>query len=127
LLARFAEEEMKVRNRGRLEASSHQPAAALKKLRHTLFQHDLTSLSTLVGQNTAPPSEKPFGRHFIVKAPSSISVGGPYRDPSYGVIYSSACDFEAKAVAGYAAEQAPLHQWSVSRFDNHHLAVATSL
>lgn len=65
---------------------------------------DLTSSSTIPGQNTAPPSEKAFNLHFIVKAPPGLSVGGPYFDPSYGVTYSSACDFESKAIAGYAQQ-----------------------
>jgi hypothetical protein len=68
----------------------------------SLVSGDLTSLSTLYGQNTAPPSEKLFARHFIVEAPAGLSVGGPYFDPSYGVTYQNNCDFENKAVAGYA-------------------------
>ena len=42
--------------------------------------------------------------HFIVKAPSGLSVGGPYFDPSYGVTYLNACSFESEAIAGYADE-----------------------
>ncbi len=61
---------------------------------------DLTSLSTLPGQNTAPPSEKVFTKHFIVQVPSSLGAG--YYDPSYGVTYLNNCDFESKAVAAYA-------------------------
>jgi hypothetical protein len=68
----------------------------------SLVSGDLTSLSTKYGQNTAPPSEKLFGSHYIVKAPAGLSVGGPYFDPSYGVTYQNKCDFETKAVAGYA-------------------------
>jgi hypothetical protein len=63
---------------------------------------DLTSDAGLPGPNSATPSEKFFARHFIVKAPSGLSVGGPYFDPSYGVTYSDACAFESQAVAGYA-------------------------
>lgn len=63
---------------------------------------DLTSISGLPGQNSPTPSEKFFGRHFVVKAPSGLSVGGPYFDPSYGATYSNACSFESTAVAGYA-------------------------
>ena len=48
------------------------------------------------------PPQKFFGRHFIVKAPSGLGVGGPYFDPSYGVTYSNACSFESTAIAGYA-------------------------
>ena len=67
---------------------------------------DLTSSSTLYGQNTQPPSEKIFSAHFIVKPLGvSASSGGPaiptYVDPSYGVTYASATDFESKAVFGY--------------------------
>lgn len=73
----------------------------------TLVSGDLTSSSTLYGQNTAPPSEKLFGSHFIVKAPSGLNVGGPYFDPSYGVQYTDACNFEANAVAGYVIDAIP--------------------
>ena len=59
---------------------------------------DLTSLSTLPGQNSAPPSEKVFARHFIV------GYGGSYYDPSYGVTYAGANNFEDIAVDGYASE-----------------------
>jgi hypothetical protein len=61
---------------------------------------DLTSLSTLAGQNTSPPSEKVFGAHFIVKV-SLSGVSPSYYDPSYGVTYNGADDFENKAVDGY--------------------------
>ncbi|HWY21205.1 MAG TPA: hypothetical protein VNX26_08295 [Candidatus Acidoferrum sp.] len=60
---------------------------------------DLTSLPTLVGQNTQPPSEKIFSAHFIVKP--SVSGVPTYVDPSYGVTYSSASNFESSAVFGY--------------------------
>jgi len=56
---------------------------------------DLTKQTTLNGQNTAPPSEEAFSCHFFVK------YAGLYYDPSYGVTYTSATDFEAKSVAGY--------------------------
>jgi hypothetical protein len=61
---------------------------------------DLISLPGVPGQNTSPPSEKVFIRHFIVQAPSSL--GGGYYDPSYGVTYLNNCDFQEKAVAFYA-------------------------
>jgi hypothetical protein len=61
---------------------------------------DVTSLSTLPGQNSAPPSEKIFASHFFVQV-SLPSVTPPYYDPSYGVTYMNAQDFEKKAVAGY--------------------------
>jgi DNA-binding beta-propeller fold protein YncE len=76
----------------------------------SLVSGDLTSLSTLNGQNSAPPSEKLFGSHYIVKAPAGLNVGGPYFDPSYGVTYQNNCDFETKAVAFYgvlAAQPTP--------------------
>jgi hypothetical protein len=57
---------------------------------------DLTKSATLSGQNTTPPSEEFFGCHFIVK------YNGVYYDPSYGVTYSDANDFENKSVEGYA-------------------------
>jgi hypothetical protein len=56
---------------------------------------DLRKEPTLHGQNTAPPSEAWFRWHFIVK------FGGQYYDPSYGVTYADADDFESKAVWGY--------------------------
>src|SRR5262249_14380148 len=64
---------------------------------------DLTSLATLAGQNTMPPSEKLFGNHKIVNVDTSlVSPGiGPYFDPSYGVSYASSADFETKAIDGY--------------------------
>ena len=67
---------------------------------------DITSLSTIPGQNTSPPSEKAFTKHFIVKV---IGMGsGSYFDPSYGAIYATTCDFESKAIAAYAAFVGPL-------------------
>ncbi len=63
---------------------------------------DLTSVPGLPGQNSPTPSEKVFVRHFIVKAPANLNVGGPYFDPSYGATYANDCDFERQAVAGYA-------------------------
>jgi len=56
---------------------------------------DMLSLPGIPGQNTVTPSEKAFGSHFIVK------VLGSYYDPSYGVTYVDADDFEEKSVAGY--------------------------
>lgn len=70
---------------------------------------DLTSLSGIPGQNTATPSEKVFGSHFIVQQ------GAAFYDPSYGVTYSGPTDFQTKAVAGYATHIAlePANQWHV--------------
>jgi hypothetical protein len=61
---------------------------------------DLTSRPTLAGQNTAPPSEKIFDAHFIVKV-TLPGVSPSYYDPSYGVFYLNADDFENKAIDGY--------------------------
>jgi hypothetical protein len=65
----------------------------------------IVSLPDLHGQNTAPPSEKIFAYHFILKDTFGTSGAGPYYDPSYGVTYLNACDpsqgFEVKAVDGY--------------------------
>lgn len=66
---------------------------------------DLKNLTTLKGQNSAPPSEKDFGSHYIVK----VTVNPPmlYYDPSYGVTYAGAdktaasASFEANAVEGF--------------------------
>jgi hypothetical protein len=68
---------------------------------------DLTNSIGVPGQNTPTPSEKVFDFHFIVKVDPSLLTAftpqiGPYFDPSYGVWYASAADFEAKAIAGYA-------------------------
>jgi hypothetical protein len=60
----------------------------------------LTSLSTLPGQNSSPPSEKVFAAHFIVKV-TLTGITPSYYDPSYGVTYVDASDFENKAVDGY--------------------------
>ena len=57
---------------------------------------DLTSLTTLWGQNSQPPSEKFFHQHQI------LLFNGIYFDPSYGSYYTNAVDFETQAVAGYA-------------------------
>jgi hypothetical protein len=66
---------------------------------------DLTSLSGVAGQNSPTPSEKAFNYHFIVEVNNSaVTNQGPYFDPSYGQIYTSNCDFETKAVAGYASQ-----------------------
>jgi hypothetical protein len=66
---------------------------------------DLTNETGLAGQGEPPPStpvEKVFDFHFIVQIP--IASGNQYYDPSYGKTYSSASDFESKAVAGYATQ-----------------------
>jgi hypothetical protein len=80
---------------------------------------DLTSLNTLPGQNTMPPSEKLFGSHYIVKIDPSLAPSGegPYFDPSYGVWYLDNADFEAKAIDGYfkAIENDPPGQYHVRK------------
>ena len=62
---------------------------------------DITNELGLPGQNTTTPSEKIFGRHFIVKVDPSISLT-PYFDPSYGAQYMNALDFQSQAVKAYA-------------------------
>lgn len=62
---------------------------------------DMTSTAGLPGQNTPTPSEKAFARHFIVK--TTVVSGDQFFDPSYGVTYSDADDFETKAVIAYYA------------------------
>lgn len=59
---------------------------------------DITSLSTLEGQNTYPPSEKAFGCHYI------LLYNNIYYDPSYGVTYNGTNDFQTKAVDGYVID-----------------------
>ena len=61
---------------------------------------DVLSLTTLPGQNSAPPSEKIFNFHFFVHV-SLAGITPSYYDPSYGVKYVDAQDFERRAVAGY--------------------------
>lgn len=72
---------------------------------------DLTNLLGLPGQNTPTPSEKVFGSHFIVLQ------GSNFYDPSYGVTYADASDFQSKAVAGFATHVAgePAAQWHVRK------------
>jgi hypothetical protein len=62
---------------------------------------DLTNVDGLPGQHTARPSEKVFDSHFVVKVGAAAGGQGPSFDPSYGVTYVNAADFEVKAVAGY--------------------------
>ena len=67
---------------------------------------ELKSEAGAPGQNTAPPSEKAFGSHYIVKIDSTLvpfGQPGPYFDPSYGLFYTSEFDFEIKSIWGYAA------------------------
>jgi hypothetical protein len=65
---------------------------------------NLTSLPGAPGQNTPTPSEKVFGSHYILKLVdlSLYSGHGPYFDPSYGLEYRDAADFETQAIAGFA-------------------------
>ena len=82
---------------------------------------DLTTQTTLPGQNTTPPSEKLFGSHFIVKlnnpsyAPldsaNAPNLQGPYFDPSYGRWYAGAADFESKAIWGYVQQLQNSNSW----------------
>lgn len=63
---------------------------------------DLSNEIGLQGQNSATPSEKAFGSHYIVSVPpdSRLTNLGPYFDPSYGVTYGGSSDFEQHLV-GY--------------------------
>jgi len=73
---------------------------------------DLTSLGTVPGQNSVPPSEKAFSSHFIVmvlppasgQLPAVDPSADQYFDPSYGLTYKNADNFEVKAVDGYWAQ-----------------------
>jgi hypothetical protein len=56
----------------------------------------MTSLSSIPGQHTQPPSEKFFVWHRI------LLWNGTYYDPSYGETYSGEANFESKAVEGFA-------------------------
>jgi hypothetical protein len=66
---------------------------------------DLTNTPDLKGQNSAPPSEKLFGSHYIVKMIDAPPI--LYYDASYGVTYTGATPaaaadyFETNAVEGY--------------------------
>ena len=65
---------------------------------------NMTSLDTIPGQNTKPPAEKVFARHFIVKyAPTGTDCTKTdcYYDPSYGVTYRDETGFQNNAVDGY--------------------------
>jgi hypothetical protein len=62
----------------------------------------LPGQGSTVSPLTGSPLEKVFCCHFIVQIP--IVSGDQYFDPSYGVTYSSAANFEALAVAGYATQ-----------------------
>lgn len=73
---------------------------------------DFSKLTTIPGQNTAPPSESLFLRHFILVVGANTAwttrpIANPnvqYFDPSYGVTYAGPRDFEAKALEGYARQ-----------------------
>ncbi len=67
----------------------------------------MTNKETLHGQNTTPPAEKVFIRHWIVKVQvndGNEEINNNYYDPSYGVTYINEADFESKAVEGYLQE-----------------------
>lgn len=58
---------------------------------------DYMSDNGLPGQNTPTPSEKFFGNHWIVMYAGT----NMYYDPSYGVTYADAKNFQTKAVYGF--------------------------
>ena len=75
-----------------------------------LVYGDLTNGTGLPGQNAATPSQKVFSQHLIVK------YNNQYFDPSYGVSYGGAGDFQNQAIAGFIfrdTESAtpPLEYW----------------
>jgi hypothetical protein len=61
---------------------------------------DLNNQPGADGQNTTTPSEKAFGRHFIVNGGSLAGGAGPYFDPSYGKTYTGGPNFE-QGLSGY--------------------------
>jgi hypothetical protein len=64
---------------------------------------DLVNEVGLPGQNTPTPSEKVFPDHFINDLSSVLGLKGDrYYDPSYGVTFKDADDFEREVVYGYA-------------------------
>lgn len=58
---------------------------------------DMTSNTGVPGENSQTPSEKAHINHAIVCAPDT----GVFYDPSYGLTYSGAADFETQALDGY--------------------------
>ena len=62
---------------------------------------DLTNDDTLSGQHTDTPIEKVFGSHYIVHCSNADEQGHYYYDPSYGVTYNDALDFQQRAIAGF--------------------------
>jgi hypothetical protein len=50
------------------------------------------------GQNSPTPAEKAFTCHYLQK------LHNLYYDPSYGLTYTDALDFERRAVDGYGKE-----------------------
>jgi hypothetical protein len=75
-------------------------------------QVDTTPVA-LPGQNTAPPAEKLFTRHYIARPDPIIhpSLSGTYYDPSYGITTLSA-SYYAAAVVGAWAELIPAGPWA---------------
>jgi hypothetical protein len=70
---------------------------------------EMTSLPTLQGQNSGnkAPQEKIFLRHFFLKSETGDS-NGKFYDPSYGVIYTGAQNFQDMAVAAFCTAPAPV-------------------
>ncbi|MCG2679367.1 MAG: hypothetical protein L6455_05270, partial [Kiritimatiellae bacterium] len=60
---------------------------------------DITSLNTIQGQNTAPPSEKVFGNHRMAR------YNGTYYDPSYGTTYTSLSNCMDTVIDGYGFQR----------------------
>ena len=61
---------------------------------------EINNLPTLPGQNSRPPSQKLFARHFFLRYTTQANSKIFY-DASYGVTYTSPKNFEQTALAGY--------------------------
>jgi hypothetical protein len=61
---------------------------------------DVQEQSGIAGQNSPSPAERVFGVHYFQL------WNNLYYDPSYGVNYTDAADFQSKAIAGYVISTA---------------------
>ena len=57
-----------------------------------------TQAAGVAGQGNGTPASL-FNNHQMLKITNAL--GTTYYDPSYGVTYTSAADFDSKAIAGY--------------------------
>jgi hypothetical protein len=83
----------------------------------------MTSDIGVPGQNSPTPSEKIHVNHAIVCIPST----GVFYDPSYGLTYTGASDFENQALNGYAShfKGDPANQFRVRNSSGLNLATFT--